>query len=1105
MSNNIKETNVLNDKQTKPVTTPSKQIGVDTDKNFLNSLLSSVQVSAIDLGKLEKFTTLSEQRSQIYDLLDYMASDSKVSAVLETYAGDCTETNDNGHIVWAESNQPQVAEYINYLLGIMNVDKYSYTWILSLCKYGDLYLRLYRNSDEDTDVIFKNAKDKIRTITEQKMQKIEEQQHKNINENVNIVVYASNDHYSHYVEMVPNPAEMFELVKHGKTYGYIKANVRITNSIENNLRQTYLQYKFKDNDVNVFEATEFVHASLSSDIDRNAEEVTLITSGDKEEKASYTYRVKRGKSLLADSYKVWRELSLLENSVILNRLTRSSIVRLVQIEVGDMPKEAVANWLLNFKQLVEQKSAINTLGENAGINEYTNPGPVENIIYVPTHEQKGSITMNTIGGDYDPKELTDLDYFLNEFYGALRVPKQYFCLRGDTKITLLTGEVVSIAEMYNNKDKYLKSGILSCNQDGTLEPTQIKDIMLTRKDATFVRVYLDNGSFIDTTPDHRFMLRDGSYKEAKDLTNTDALMPYYERISKDGRKEVLDNKLGKYILQYKLVAKTKFNSIPKGNQIHHKDCNKLNDDFTNLENLTLEEHYKKHEKMLHSLNKIKCAEKRKKGIKHGNCGKFSITNGVINKWLNKGDCIPDGFYKGQTYNYTKSGKERLAILAKKRFTNKQPWNKGLTKETNSTIKDMIQRTVKTKKKKEAQGLYIQSREHQKLLVKQWAHTHQKEMREVQLARYEKSRWVLPRTLRCPVCGKIFIKELNDIEYNKYLQKQRFIGCCKEHTKEISCNGKFARSYQLLSNCNFDYEKYTIERYNQPLRQDAYYKATSIKNIIEKYNILQYVPECNHKVVKVEQLDVVEDAFDIEVFSNNHNFALSAGVFVHNCNTDDSTGFNGGTSLSIISSRYGKEIIRIQNAFIQALTDAVNLMLLDAHLDAYIGKFTLKMQKPTTQEDVDRRSAEETTMNNMSKLLDLVSSDIQSSARRLEIVKALLPQVNVSNDILQILDDEIKEQKAEEDNNSNNEEQDELNIGPNREERPSKLPRFDTNEMQEEPENNLQSDFERMTFGNNEENTENETNVNNTETNTENEEDDNLPSPEELGQDLTITQ
>lgn len=817
MSNNIKETNDLKGKQTKPITTPSKQIGVDTDKNFLNSLLSSVQVSAIDLGKLEKFTTLSEQRSQIYDLLDYMASDSKVSAVLETYAGDCTETNDNGHIVWAESNQPQVAEYINYLLGIMNVDKYSYTWILSLCKYGDLYLRLYRNSDEDTDVIFKNAKDKIRTITEQKMQKIEEQQHKNINENVNIVVYASNDHYLHYVEMVPNPAEMFELVKHGKTYGYIKANVRITNSIENNLRQTYLQYKFKDNDVNVFEATEFVHASLSSDIDRNAEEVTLITSGDKEEKASYTYRVKRGKSLLADSYKVWRELSLLENSVILNRLTRSSIVRLVQIEVGDMPKEAVANWLLNFKQLVEQKSAINTLGENAGINEYTNPGPVENIIYVPTHEQKGSITMNTIGGDYDPKELTDLDYFLNEFYGALRVPKQYFCLRGDTKITLLTGEVVSIAEMYNNKDKYLKSGILSCNQDGTLEPTQIKDIMLTRKDATFVRVYLDNGSFIDTTPDHRFMLRDGSYKEAKDLTNTDALMPYYERISKDGRKEVLDNKL------------------------------------------------------------------------------------------------------------------------------------------------------------------------------------------------------------------------------------------------------------------------------------------------EEYNILQYVPECNHKVVKVEQLDVVEDAFDIEVFSNNHNFALSAGVFVHNCNTDDSTGFNGGTSLSIISSRYGKEIIRIQNAFIQALTDAVNLMLLDAHLDAYIGKFTLKMQKPTTQEDVDRRSAEETTMNNMSKLLDLVSSDIQSSARRLEIVKALLPQVNVSNDILQILDDEIKEQKAEEDNNSNNKEQDELNIGPNREERPSRLPRFDTNEMQEEPENNLQSDFERMTFGNNEENTENETNVNNTETNTENEEDDNLPSPEELGQDLTITQ
>ena len=40
---------------------------------------------------------------------------------------------------------------VNYLLRSMNVNKYAYDWVYSLIKYGDLYLRLYRESDyEDT-------------------------------------------------------------------------------------------------------------------------------------------------------------------------------------------------------------------------------------------------------------------------------------------------------------------------------------------------------------------------------------------------------------------------------------------------------------------------------------------------------------------------------------------------------------------------------------------------------------------------------------------------------------------------------------------------------------------------------------------------------------------------------------------------------------------------------------------------------------------------------------------------------------------------------------------------------------------------------------------
>ncbi len=116
----------------------------------------------------------------------------------------------------------------------------------------------------------------------------------------------------------------------------------------------------------------------------------------------------------------------MENAVLLNRITKSSIVRTVSVEVGDMEKDDVRNLLQRIKQLVEQKSAINV---NNSLENYTNPGPIENTIYVPTHDGKGAITTAQIGGDVNVGDLVDLDYFKNKMYGSIGIPKQYL---GDT-------------------------------------------------------------------------------------------------------------------------------------------------------------------------------------------------------------------------------------------------------------------------------------------------------------------------------------------------------------------------------------------------------------------------------------------------------------------------------------------------------------------------------------------------------------------------------------------------------------------------------------------------------------------------------------------------
>lgn len=415
-------------KKLTPTPAPDLNIGVDTDNKFYENIYKAAIGEALDINALNSFSQVSQSRDQIYSLIDTMAEDSTIAAALELYTEGATETNDDGQIVWCESNDADVTKEVQFLLDSMGIDKLAYSHMYSLIKYGDLYIRLYRKSDYKEDDLFKKENKNERTSLNESKEPLEE--------DVKIKAYPKGDHYSKYIQKEANPAVMFELTKMGKSYAYIKAstvpiyNIPVGNTVAN---QAFQQYRFNQNqkDIYIYEATNFAHACLDDNSNRTPEEVKLFLNKDNEEDSdsdiSINYTVRRGKPLLYDIFKIWRTLKLIENSILLNRVTKSSIVRIVGVEVGDMPKEMVGPHLQGVKSLMEQKAAIN---EGKGMTEYTNPGPVENNIYVPTREGKGAINVQAVGGDPNVTGLADLDYFKNLFYGALGIPKQYM---GDTE------------------------------------------------------------------------------------------------------------------------------------------------------------------------------------------------------------------------------------------------------------------------------------------------------------------------------------------------------------------------------------------------------------------------------------------------------------------------------------------------------------------------------------------------------------------------------------------------------------------------------------------------------------------------------------------------
>ena len=99
------------------------------------------------------------------------------------------------------------------------------------------------------------------------------------------------------------------------------------------------------------------------------------------------------------------------------------------------------------------------------------------------------------------------------------------CFTGDTLVALVDGRHVSFTTLVKEYEQGKVNYVYSYNhKTGLFEIKPIKKAWLTHKNAQLVQVTLSNREVIRCTPNHRFMLQDGTYKEASTLLVTDKLM-----------------------------------------------------------------------------------------------------------------------------------------------------------------------------------------------------------------------------------------------------------------------------------------------------------------------------------------------------------------------------------------------------------------------------------------------------------------------------------------------------------------------------------------------------------------------------------------------------
>lgn len=115
------------------------------------------------------------------------------------------------------------------------------------------------------------------------------------------------------------------------------------------------------------------------------------------------------------------------------------------------------------------------------------------------------------------------------------------CLRWDTKVRLTDGRDLTLKEITDEFNSGKTNYVLSCNVDGDFQVAKIINSCKTKTTNEYLRITLDNGEVINSTKDHLFMMRDGSYKKAEELVENDSLMPGYTTKTNDGRVKIKNN------------------------------------------------------------------------------------------------------------------------------------------------------------------------------------------------------------------------------------------------------------------------------------------------------------------------------------------------------------------------------------------------------------------------------------------------------------------------------------------------------------------------------------------------------------------------------------
>ena len=315
--------------------------------------------SKLSYTPLMNYQTL---RTSLYTDYEAMDTDAIIASALDIIADEATLKNEQGEVLHIKSpNEKTQRVLYNLFYEVLNVEFNLWSWIRTMCKYGDFYLHL------------------------------------DIAEKFGVYNALPFSVYDVQREEGSNPANP----------SYVRFKI--------NLNQSY-GYATNTNKDDYFENYEIAHFRLISD-------------------PSY---LPYGRSYLEPGRKIFKQLTLMEDAMLIHRIMRAPEKRIFYTNIGNIAPNEVDGYMEKMKQRIKKVPYVDpTTGD---YNLKYNMMNLTEDFYLPVRGNDTTTKIDTLKG-LEYTAIEDVSYLRDKLFAALRVPKAFLGYEKD-----LTGKATLASE-----------------------------------------------------------------------------------------------------------------------------------------------------------------------------------------------------------------------------------------------------------------------------------------------------------------------------------------------------------------------------------------------------------------------------------------------------------------------------------------------------------------------------------------------------------------------------------------------------------------------------------------------------------------------------------